>query len=94
LHPQVRAFRKEKSASIEGRVLPLQAQAMVMAISSTDTATAKPGPEGEFKIDGLKPGTYSLVVHATAGAFVDATLNNIVLGGKEDVRVGTITLHP
>lgn len=94
LHPQLRAFRKERSASIEGRVLPAQAQAIVMAIATADTTTAKPSAEGEFKMAGLKPGVYSLWVHATAGAFADTTLTNIVVSGKEDVRVGTITLHP
>lgn len=94
LHPQMRAFRKERSASIEGRVLPVQAQAVVMAIGPTDTTTAKPSTEGEFKMEGLKAGVYSLLVHATAGAFADTTLSNIVVSGKEDVRVGTIVLHP
>jgi hypothetical protein len=94
LHPQVRAFRKERSASIEGRVLPPQAKPIVMAIGPSDTTTAKPGNEGEFRIEGLKPGVYTVLVHATAGAFADTTLNNIVISGSEDVKVGAITLHP
>jgi len=93
-HPQVRAFRKERSAAIEGRVLPAQAQAVVTAIGPSDTTTSKPGNEGEFKVQGLKPGVYSLRVHATAGAFTDTTLTNIAISGSEDIRVGTITLHP
>jgi uncharacterized protein DUF4382 len=94
LDPHVRIFSKEKAASIEGVVLPAAAQATVMAISGTDTATAKPEREGEYKIVGLKPGTYSLLFHATANNYLDTTLNNIVVAGHEDVHVKTITLHP
>ena len=64
-----------------------------MAINGTDTATAKPEAEGEFKFIGLKPGNYSLVYHATANNYVDATVNNVTVGGKEDVKVATVTLH-
>lgn len=92
--PQVKAFRKEKSGSIEGRVLPADAKAVIMAFNSTDTATAKPEREGEFKIVGLKAGSYSVLVHATSGAFRDTTLNNIIVAGKEDTQLGVITLHP
>jgi Domain of unknown function (DUF4382) len=94
LQPQIRMFSKEKAAGIEGTVLPAQAQPVVMAINGTDTATAKPGSEGEYKIVGLHPGTYSLIFHATAGNYQDTTINNIVVGGNEDIHAGTVTLHP
>ncbi|MDP4147983.1 MAG: DUF4382 domain-containing protein [Bacteroidota bacterium] len=93
LDPHVRIFSKEKASSIEGVVLPAAAQATVMAISGTDTATAKPEREGEYKLVGLKPGTYSLLFHATANNYLDTTLNNIVVAGREDVHVRTVTLH-
>ena len=91
--PRINAFRKEKAGSIEGRVLPEQAQAMVTAFNGTDTATAKPEREGEFKVVGLKAGVYSVLVHATSGNYKDTTLTNIVVAGKEDTHVGTITLR-
>ena len=94
LDSKVRPFRKERTGGIEGRVAPVSAMAVVMAIGANDTATAKPDAEGEFKIEGLRPGTYSLLVHATAVNFVDTTLQNVNVAGKEDVHVGTITLHP
>lgn len=94
LSPQVKAFSKDKTAGIEGIVLPGQAQAIVMAINGTDTSTAKPEREGEFKFTGLKAGTYNVLFHATAGIYQDTTLTNIVVAGKEDTHIGTITLHP
>ncbi|HSC36907.1 MAG TPA: DUF4382 domain-containing protein, partial [Chitinophagaceae bacterium] len=93
LKPSVKSFSKEKSGSIEGRVLPADAKAMVMAINGTDTASAKPGSEGEFKIVGLKSGSYSLLFHATAGNYKDTTIQQVTVAGKEDTKTGTVTLH-
>ena len=64
-----------------------------MAINGTDTTSAKPEAEGEFKFIGLKPGTYSLLYHATANNYLDTTINNITVTGKEDVKVATVVLH-
>jgi hypothetical protein len=92
LNASVKVFSKEIAGSIEGRVLPGNASAVVMAINGTDTATAKPEDEGEFKFIGLKPGTYTLVYHATANNYTDTTISNIVVG-REDVHVPVVTLH-
>ena len=93
LEASVKAFRKEKAGSIEGRVLPEDAQAIVMAVNGTDTATAKPEPEGEFKIVGLKEGTYSVTYHATANNYQDTTIQNVVVAKNEDTHVATVTLR-
>jgi hypothetical protein len=93
LKPSVKVFSREKSGGIEGRVLPDNAAVVVMAINGTDTATAKPEREGEFKFIGLKSGTYSLVYHATANNYIDVTVNNVVVSGTEDVHVPDVTLH-
>ncbi|HET7002570.1 MAG TPA: DUF4382 domain-containing protein [Puia sp.] len=93
LKPNCKVFSKEKSGGIEGIVLPGNAAAIVMAINGTDTLTAKPEDSGEFKFLGLKPGSYTLVYHATANNYVDATISNVVISGKEDVHVALVTLH-
>lgn len=93
LRSNIRIFSKSRSGEIEGRVLPAAAQPVVMAISGTDTATAKPEREGEFKIVGLKAGTYSLFIDATAGNYRDTTITNVVVRNNEDTKVGTITLR-
>jgi hypothetical protein len=94
LDAQVKAFRREKAGSIEGRVLPVEANPVVMAIIGSDTSTAKPEREGEFKIVGLKSGIYSVLFHATAGNFSDSTVQNVLVQEQEDTHIATITLHP
>lgn len=93
LKPNVKVFSKEKAGGIEGRVFPKDAAAVVMAIMGADTSSAKPEDEGEFKFIGLKPGTYSLLYHATANNYVDTTISNIQISGKEDTKLGPVTLH-
>jgi hypothetical protein len=93
LKPSVKIFSREKTASIEGRVLPDAAGVVVMAISGTDTVSAKPEREGEFKFIGLKEGSYTLIYHATANNYMDAIVNNVVVSGTEDIHVPDITLH-
>lgn len=93
LRSHIRAFCKSKSGEIEGRVQPAGAQAIVMAINGTDTATAKPEREGEFKIVGLKAGTYQLLLDATANNYKDSVISNVVVKHDEDTKVGTIVLH-
>jgi len=88
-----KGFSKEKMASIEGRVLPQAAGAIVMAINGTDTASAIPEKEGEFKFTGLKAGNYSLLYHATTGGYADSTVNNLSLKTNEDTKLPAVMLH-
>ncbi|MDB5229502.1 MAG: hypothetical protein JWN76_307 [Chitinophagaceae bacterium] len=90
---KIKSFSKEKSGGIEGSVLPADAKAIVMAINGTDTSTAKPENGGEFKIHGLRSGSYKVVAHATANNYRDTTLSNIVVNIKDDTKIPTITLH-
>ena len=93
LRSQIRIFSKKKSGRIEGRVLPVAAQAVVMAISGMDTLTAKPEREGEFKFVGLKAGIYQLFIDATANNYKDSTIANVIVHTNEDTKVGTIVLR-
>lgn len=93
LQPEIRLFTKEKAGEIEGRVLPAAAGAVVMAVNGTDTLSAKPENEGEFKFIGLKAGTYSLLIHATANNYQDSLITNIQVAEKDDTHIGTVTLH-
>ncbi|MEO8416022.1 MAG: DUF4382 domain-containing protein, partial [Ginsengibacter sp.] len=56
LKPQASSFNRVNSGGIEGRVLPADAHAVIFAINGTDTSSAIPEQEGEFKIRGLKNG--------------------------------------
>lgn len=93
LKPSIKLFSKEATGGVEGRVLPKEAAAVVMAINGTDTATAKPEDEGEFKFNGLKAGTYSFVYHATANNYKDTTIANVNVRTKEDTKLPAVTLH-
>ena len=93
LRPQIRIFTRKQSGSIEGRVVPAEAQPVILAINGTDTSTAKPEREGEFKIVGLKAGNYTLLIDATANNYKDTVINNLVVRSNEDTKTGTIQLH-
>ena len=93
LKAHIKTFTKHKSAGIEGKVLPRAADAIVMAINGTDTTMAIPEDDGgEFKIMGLKAGTYKVFYHAQNG-YSDTTLLNIQVVNNEDKHLPTINLH-
>lgn len=93
LKSQIKIFSRSRSGSIEGRVLPRAADAIVKAVIGTDTATAIPFDDnGEFKIVGLNAGTYKLLIDGQNG-YQDTTINNVVVRNREDTHVPVITLH-
>lgn len=92
LKAQIKAFTKSKSGRIEGRVLPDATDAVVLAINGTDTATAIPEREGEFKIMGLNSGTYTVIIDGNNG-YRDTTISNVVVRRGEDTHLPTITLR-
>ncbi len=94
LKSHIRIFSQSHSGRIEGRVLPGAAEALVMAISGTDTTMAIPDDDdGEFKIVGLNAGTYRVFFDGRNG-YRDTTLFNILVRSGEDTRLPVITLHP
>lgn len=92
LDSQIRIFTKKTSGRLEGKVLPQEAQAVVLAINGSDTASARPGNNGDFRFIGLRAGTYQLLIDATANAYRDTLLNNLRVIGGQDTKLGTITL--
>ncbi|MBI3139114.1 MAG: DUF4382 domain-containing protein [Sphingobacteriales bacterium] len=93
LKSHIKIFTRSHSGSIEGKVLPLAADAIVKAVMGTDTATAIPDhDDGEYKIVGLNAGTYSLLIDGQHG-YSDTTINNVVVVNREDTHVPLITLH-
>ena len=93
LKSTLKAFGLEKFGRIEGKVLPLDAHAIVKAFIGSDVSNAIPDEgSGDFKIRGLKEGSYTISYKGYNG-YKDTTLNNIqVLKGKE-THVPSITLH-
>ena len=93
LKPHIKVFTKNKSGRIEGRVLPAAADAIVMAIQGTDTATAIPDDHnGEFKIPGLNAGMYSLYIDGQNG-YLDTVIQNIQVSIGQHTNVPSVTLH-
>jgi hypothetical protein len=93
LKSHIKIFTRSKSGSIEGRVLPKAADAMVMAINGTDTTMAVPDDDdGEFKIVGLNAGTYKVFIDGRNN-YNDTTINNVVVRTGEDTHLSTVTLH-
>jgi len=93
LRSHIKIFTRRSSGSIEGRVLPRQADALVMAINGTDTTTAIPEDDrGEFKIVGLNAGTYKVFIDGQNG-YNDTTINNVIIRTNEDTHLPVITLH-
>jgi len=93
LRSHINIFSRSNSGSIEGKVVPAAADALVMAINGTDTAMAVPDDDdGEFKIVGLNAGTYRLFIDGQNG-YLDSTINNIIVRKGEDAHVPTVTLH-
>lgn len=92
LKPQIKIFTHSQSGRIEGKVFPRDADPIIKAIKGSDTATAIPEREGEFKIVGLNPGTYQVLIDAQNG-YVDTTINNVVVRKGEDTHLPAVTVH-
>ena len=78
LRPVLRPFCDNNFARVKGNVLPAEAAPLVVVYNATDTANAIPHPNGDFKIRGLKEGTYSVLFKGSNG-YRDTTLLNVEL---------------
>ena len=91
LIPVMHTFVEKNTASVAGKVKPRDAKAVITLFNNTDTAYALPNKEGEFKMRGLKDGTYTLFVKASNG-YRDTTINNVVVVQPKTTSVGVIEL--
>jgi hypothetical protein len=91
LIPVMHTFVEKNTASVEGKVKPADAKAIITLFNNKDTAYALPNKEGEFKMRGLKNGTYKLFVKAFNG-YRDTTINNVVVLSPKTTSIGVIEL--
>jgi hypothetical protein len=94
LKPRLRIWVPSQTATVTGKVLPKQAEAIVAAISNGDTLVAIPNHyDGRFKIRGLREGVGTVFINATANGYQDTTINNLTLQRGQETNIGTIQLH-
>ena len=94
LRPRLRIWIPDQTASIKGKVLPRQAQAVVSAIANGDTLIAIPDHyNGSFKIRGLIGTTANVFINATANGYRDTTIVNVALHTGGETDIGTVQLH-
>ena len=92
LKSHIKVFTRRQSGRIEGVVLPPDADPIVFAIAGSDSATAIPDNDGDFKIVGLTAGTYRVFIDGNNG-FNDTTINNVIVRNNEDTHLPVITLR-
>ncbi|HSC54303.1 MAG TPA: DUF4382 domain-containing protein [Phnomibacter sp.] len=92
LRPVVRPFVVARTGSVEGKVVPDSAFAVISVYNSSDTAYALPNYKGEFKIRGLKAGEYNMFINASNG-FADSTITGLKIEAGKPKKLPTIVLH-
>lgn len=92
LKPFLKPFSKKHFGSIQGKVFPQDAHAVVNATNSQDVGNAIPERSGEYEINGLREGTYAVTFHSFNG-YRDTTINNVVVHKGTKVELPNITLR-
>jgi hypothetical protein len=92
LKPVLRPFCNANFGEIEGKVLPLDAKAVVRVSNRAGfNAVALPSRDGSFKVRGLTDGTYTVTVEGIA-PYIMQTINNVVVKKGENTKIRAITL--
>jgi hypothetical protein len=92
LKPVLRPFCNDNFGEVEGKVLPLEAKAVVrITDGGSFNGVALPDRKGEFKLRGLETGTYTVTVEGIA-PYIKQTISNVSVTKGKDTDLGTITL--
>jgi hypothetical protein len=92
LRPVLRPFNNKNFGEVEGKVLPLEAKAVVRITNGAGfNGVALPNREGKFKLRGLESGTYTVSVQGLA-PYKDKVISNIVVTKGKETELGVITL--
>jgi hypothetical protein len=92
LKPVLRPFCNDNYGEVEGKVLPLEAKAVVRITNGAGfDGVALPNREGKFKLRGLESGTYTVTVEGLS-PYLKETISNVVVTKGKDTELGTITL--
>jgi hypothetical protein len=92
LRPVLRPFCNDNFGEVEGKVLPLEAKAVVRITDGAGfNGVALPDRKGEFKLRGLETGTYTVTVEGIA-PYLKETITNVSVTKGKETELGTITL--
>ncbi|WP_212003473.1 DUF4382 domain-containing protein [Chitinophaga sp. HK235] len=93
LRPYINVFTILKMGSLSGRVTPWNAYPVISVYNNNnDTLYALPWRSGEFKVRGLKTGTWNVYVN-TSNGYKDTTITNVKIERGKDTKLGDIKLH-
>ncbi|MFC4263167.1 DUF4382 domain-containing protein [Ferruginibacter yonginensis] len=92
LKGELKAYSQNGCGKIEGKVFPRAARPLIKVFNATDTAYAIPFSEGEYKVTGLKAGTYTVYFDATS-PYIDTTINNVIVTRGNETHLPNIVLH-
>lgn len=92
LRPVIHVFTLKQTGSISGKVTPKDAFPVITVYNDQDTSYALPWKDGEYKLRGLKAGTYNLFVNASNG-YKDTTITGITVSRGENTKVDGIKLN-
>lgn len=92
LRPYIMVWTPKITGSLSGKVTPREGYPIVTVWNNADTLYALPNRGGEYKIRGLKEGTYSLFINASNG-YQDTTITNIGVKRNKEFKVPSIQLH-
>lgn len=94
LKPFLRIWLPAQTASIKGKILPGDAEAVVSAFANGDTLVAIPDDDdGRFKIRGLRGTSADILINATANGYRDTIITGVTLQRGRDTDIGTIRLR-
>lgn len=92
LKTNLKSYGHHSSGKLQGKVLPYAARPLVKIYNATDTSYAIPWREGNYKITGLAPGTYTVLFDATVSPYRDTSISNVQIVRGRETTLPTITL--
>lgn len=91
LRPVINMFNQKASGEIEGKINPASGVASIKIYNANHTYFGTPEEEGEFKIRGIAPGTYTIEITGKNG-YRNETRTNITVKAGEDTKIENIQL--
>ena len=94
LKPVIRTVAFAETGAIEGDIQPAESFSWVYAIAGADTiAGTKANADGEFRLIGLLPGSYTVAINPADENFQNEQLLDVEVVASETTDVGSIILE-